>query len=113
MKTRNLVERAFGVLKNQFQALKTRLRVKKPETAAKLIVCAGVLHNLCIIYGEEGDDLAGEEVDPPHLAAAVHDAALAGLVFREEERRRLELLQSFLLSLQRQPICHCQDWLIA
>ena len=45
--TRRLIENAFGVLKNRFSCLRSKLRVT-PERACKIIKCCTVLHNLAI-----------------------------------------------------------------
>lgn len=62
-KTRNTVERAFGALKARFQALKSGLRVRNMERASQLIVCAAIIHNLCILLGDDVEDMA-EDVQP-------------------------------------------------
>jgi hypothetical protein len=64
MKTRNTVERTFGLLKKRFYALQTTMRVKNMELAGKLVICAAVLHNLCISHGDFGEDLNPGQVDP-------------------------------------------------
>ena len=45
IRTRNTVERLFGVWKRRFSCLETGLRVKK-ETALVIIVATAVLHNV-------------------------------------------------------------------
>lgn len=52
MKTRNSVERSFGVLKQRFTALKSGLRVRDMVFTSKLVVAAVILHNLCIMHGD-------------------------------------------------------------
>lgn len=51
IRTRNVVERQYGVLKRRFPALAYGLRVNVP-TAQKLIVAAAILHNICIEQNE-------------------------------------------------------------
>jgi hypothetical protein len=63
MRTRNIVERAFGVVKNRFYALSTGLRVPDMEMASKLIICAMILHNLSIEFGDNGDEPDQEDDD--------------------------------------------------
>lgn len=72
IRTRNVVERQYGVLKRRFPVLRHGLNVALP-TAQKLIVAAAILHNICI---EEG------EVDV--------DAEVAVAINAEEERRACE-----------------------
>ena len=63
------VEKAFGVLKRRFPALKHGLRLRKPQDICLLILCAFVLHNMCIQYKKDGFDsiidgpLVGEEIE--------------------------------------------------
>ncbi|XP_047146181.1 putative nuclease HARBI1 [Hydra vulgaris] len=56
-KTRNVIERCFGVLKNRFYSLQVPIRFSKVENAAKLIVCACMIHNMCLKVGDEGEEL--------------------------------------------------------
>jgi hypothetical protein len=74
--TRNLIERAFGVLKKRFYALKTGFRVRNMEFAAKLVICAVVLHNMCILHGDVGEDLAdtSDSEQPPPDPPATGEA---------------------------------------
>lgn len=51
VRTRNVVERQYGVLKRRFPALAYGLRVRT-ETAQKLITVAAMLHNICIDRSE-------------------------------------------------------------
>ena len=44
IKTRNVIERAFGVLKARFYTLKTGIRLNDPAQASKLNVAATILH---------------------------------------------------------------------
>jgi hypothetical protein len=88
IRTRNTIERCFGILKNRFLALKSILRVRNMELAAKIIICAAVLHNLCITHGDDIDDL--EDLGPqPQRAGDVPDGPF-------QEARRQQLLRSFL-----------------
>ena len=65
VKTRNCVERSFGVLKKRFNCLKIALRTELRTTKTIIMACA-VLHNWAIDYGlplEEDDDDQEEEED--------------------------------------------------
>ncbi len=87
--TRNLIERAFGVLKKRFYALKTGFRVRNMEFAAKLVICAVVLHNMCILHGDVGEDLAdtSDSEQPPPDPLATGEA---------RDRRRQQLMPFFM-----------------
>jgi len=75
-----VVERAFGVLKNRFFALKTGIRLKDPKEASKIIVSACILHNLAIRFG------ANLPMQP---------SGETGTAAENRERRRNQLLQFF------------------
>lgn len=92
-RTRNCIERCFGVVKKRFYALTTGLRVRSPETAGKLIQCAFLLHNMCLRNGDIGQDFQvqaaeqrGDLTDP----ADGFDPSVTG-----NDRRRQFILQSF------------------
>jgi len=55
--TRNTVERTFGVVKRRFYSLSTGLRVKKLSDASKIVISCFILHNLCIQFGDNVEDL--------------------------------------------------------
>lgn len=52
IKTRNTVERAIGLWKRRFPCIALKLRTKIPRTLA-IIVATAVLHNICIISGDD------------------------------------------------------------
>lgn len=59
IRTRNTVERFFGVIKRRFPCLQNGLRLKL-ETVPKVIVACGVLHNIC---KQQNDILPEENID--------------------------------------------------
>jgi nuclease HARBI1 len=89
-KTRCIVEHTFGIIKHRFYALKTGLRVRKIELASDLIKCAGILHNLCLEMGDDGQDFNDEVVD------ALGDQAEDAQEDEHQEGRRQEILQMFV-----------------
>ena len=89
-RTRNTVERSFGVLKNRFYSLKTGLRVREMEFAAKLVICAAIVHNLCIDDDDDGQDFDDGDGGAPANQEAPVQANLAPV-----ETRRQQLLQVF------------------
>jgi hypothetical protein len=60
-KGRVKIENAFGVLKNRFQILKN-LNVQVDKAADVIVACC-VLHNICILAGQ---DAGGEDLRDPH-----------------------------------------------
>ncbi|KAJ8911003.1 hypothetical protein NQ315_011268 [Exocentrus adspersus] len=69
IRTRNVVERQYGVWKRRFMILRLGMRLKL-DTIRAVIVATAVLHNLAIDMGEEIpndwlDDLADENIAEP------------------------------------------------
>ena len=88
-KTRNIIERCFGIVKNRFYALKTGIRLHNVEDASKFIMCGFVIHNLCIRHRNNGNDFEEreeEQADENLAQANQNDRAL---------NRRLQLLNYF------------------
>ncbi|KAK4876009.1 hypothetical protein RN001_012431 [Aquatica leii] len=52
IKTRNVIERAFGIWKRRFPCLSLGMKLKK-QTVLQIITATAVLHNLCIILKDE------------------------------------------------------------
>ncbi|XP_004212115.1 putative nuclease HARBI1 [Hydra vulgaris] len=88
-KTRNTIERCFGIVKNRFYALKTGIRLHKVEDASKLIMCGFVIHNLCLRYGDNGNDF--ENGDEEHVYESLTQANQNDDAFN----RRNQLLNNF------------------
>jgi hypothetical protein len=97
IKTRNVVERMFGCLKNRFYALKTGIRLKDPKEASKLIVSAAILHNLCIRYGDNGEELSDDEEEgqEDEVNQAMPEAEEGVTATDMRERRRNQILHFF------------------
>lgn len=69
IRTRNVVERMYGVLKRRFPVLRHGLNVSLP-TAQKLIIAAAILHNICI---EEGEVDVDELVENENVEESVNE----------------------------------------
>ena len=77
MRTRNCIERAFGVLKRRLACLSIPVRTKLTTTKRIMMVCA-ILHNIAVDYripppGEEEPPVVEEEGvvgNLPDVAAA-------------------------------------------
>ncbi|XP_054709621.1 putative nuclease HARBI1 [Uloborus diversus] len=61
-KTRNPIERCFGVLKSRFRYLiQDRKLHHHPVVAARIVNACAVLHNMCILHDiEDPDDISSE-----------------------------------------------------
>ena len=57
------IEKAFGVLKRRFPALKTEVRLVDPTEICKLIHSAFILHNICLERNDGTDELAEDLVE--------------------------------------------------
>ncbi|XP_052760293.1 putative nuclease HARBI1 [Mya arenaria] len=78
--TRNVIERAFGVLKRRFHILHTEIRMK-PLKVSKIVVCCVVLHNLAKLWGEPEEFPPEDDQQPPTVLN--HDDDMSGKAVRE------------------------------
>ncbi|WAR13889.1 HARB1-like protein, partial [Mya arenaria] len=78
--TRNVIERAFGVLKRRFHILYTEIRMK-PLKVSKIVVCCVVLHNLAKLWGEPEEFPPEDDQQPPNVLN--HDDDMSGKAVRE------------------------------
>ena len=99
IRTRNVVERAFGVIKSRFFALKTGIRLKDPAQASQLIISAVILHNLCIRFGDKGQELDDtdntDDLDTDRDEDPEPELQEGGTATEIRERRRTQILQFF------------------
>lgn len=63
-KTRNLVERSFGILKRKFPILSRRLQ-NKLRTSINIIICCAILHNITRL---ENVDIPEENINAQNIA---------------------------------------------
>ena len=93
VRTRNGVERCFGVLKHRFFSLQNRIRLQSLEQASKLVQCACIVHNMCISENDDGMDLPDVNIPdlPEHQVAQDPPVNLP-----QAGRRRHQLLQHFI-----------------
>lgn len=79
IRTRNIVERVFGIWKRRFPCLRRGLLVKLETTMA--IICAtAVLHNIAVNRHENMDEEEIVQIAVPNIA---HDNQI-GLLFRRQ-----------------------------
>ncbi|XP_012566446.1 putative nuclease HARBI1 [Hydra vulgaris] len=88
-KTRSIIERCFGIVKDRFYALKTGIHLHKVEDASKLIMCGFVIHNLCLRYGDNDNDF--EKCDEEQASENLTQADQNDGAFN----RRNQLLNNF------------------
>ena len=89
-KTQCTIERAYGVLKKRFCALMMGMRVRNMKRTAKLVQCAVILHNICILFSNNGDDLLDDE------DLDIVDDKLDIDHGEEQQDKQQQLLQHFL-----------------
>lgn len=88
---RMAIERAFGMLKRRFPALSFGVRLKKLEDTCALITAAFVLHNICIVLGDEIDfDGNSAPVQIPFNDEDVDEPSVEGIAVREEIKAKFE-----------------------
>lgn len=92
IRTRNSVERAFGVWKRRFACLKTKLQTETDRSAAIITACAA-LHNFAHALREPCPDGPGPEPEDSDSGTAGHDTQLGS-------RMRRHLIQRCFSSVQ-------------
>ncbi|KAL1477841.1 hypothetical protein MTO96_035430 [Rhipicephalus appendiculatus] len=95
-RTRVRIENAFGVLKNRFRQL-LFLEFHTPERATKFILACCVLHNICIINGEQDmDDESGTDGSSHEDAQDTKESTATARLLRQlGEAKRRRLARSF------------------
>lgn len=88
IRTRNIIERFFGVIKRRFPVLSLGMRLKL-ETVQDVIVATAVLHNLTRNQNEE---------DPPVLIDVVEDDVVINDDIRERARPRDNMVRESLIA---------------
>lgn len=95
-KTRSIVERSIGILKNRFPCLKDTLRVKSPTQAAEIVKACVTLHNFCIA---EGDSIGDADAVPQNTSPEERNDNstwhMTEVSFLERTERRSQLINSF------------------
>lgn len=66
---RQVIERAFGMLKGRFRRLKY-IHLKSMEEICKTIIAACILHNICIFENDRFEDILYNDVDIPQCPVA-------------------------------------------
>ncbi|KAF0735571.1 putative nuclease HARBI1 [Aphis craccivora] len=61
IRTRNTVERCFGVIKRRFPILAYGIRMKKIDTIMAIITSTFILHNIAIQFNVEIPDIDGND----------------------------------------------------
>lgn len=92
VKTRTVVERAFGILKMRFRALfKSGLRVMSMNYAADIITACVILHNLCIAHNDNVTEfLENLEEHFPTVPRAIPVTDKDAQEAQTRRRRRIE-----------------------
>ena len=83
------------MLKKRFYALATILRVRSLEQASKLTQCGFIVHNMCLDFGDNGDDLEEVDYNGQNPASRIFQQD-PPILMQQVANRRQELLQSFI-----------------
>lgn len=70
IKTRNLIERTFGIWKKRFSVLSKPMRTALPNSQRIVTACA-ILHNICILNRLPVDEV--DDLDEQHIVDEFHD----------------------------------------
>ncbi|CAG4966662.1 unnamed protein product [Parnassius apollo] len=71
IRSRNSIERCFGVLKSRFRRLLSKMEYEPTKVGCIVNACA-VLHNVCITAGLSFPDIVDEEALAPDASTADH-----------------------------------------
>ncbi|CAG4940186.1 unnamed protein product [Parnassius apollo] len=71
IRSRNNIERCFGVLKSRFRCLLRKMEYEPTKVGCIVNACA-VLHNVCITAGLSIPDIVDEEALAPDASTADH-----------------------------------------
>ncbi|CAJ1061399.1 hypothetical protein H4Q32_000108 [Xyrichtys novacula] len=71
-KARNIIERAFGMMKARWRSIFLRALEVKPAFASEVVTCCAILHNICMDNGDlfEAEPPPEEDGPPPCSDAA-------------------------------------------
>ena len=78
IRTRNVVERCFGVLKRRFPILAYSCRLKI-DTLLTIIVATSVLHNICLKTNDTEAPPAPEEINEQDLEVQINDGQMPNI----------------------------------
>lgn len=92
--TRMKVENAFGILKNRFRILKAPLAQKSFDDMALIIKACIVLHNLLILFNDEGNEYLEAIADQGNLGDLSN--GVEGQAARDRRDRLKEYMYSIL-----------------
>ncbi|KAF9800223.1 hypothetical protein SFRURICE_004436 [Spodoptera frugiperda] len=92
IRTRNTVERCFGVCKNRFPVLRRQITLNLNRVQAIIVACF-VLHNIAI----DANDRNFEDYSDSHIEPHEENLALSGSDFNNNTRNRL--VQEYFLPL--------------
>lgn len=91
-KTRCLIERSIGILKNRFPCLH-KLRVKTPIYAAAVVKACVTLHNMCINVEGAPDEAVLQYIDDYLDEHEANEPVGLGII--ENQERRQQIIELF------------------
>ena len=106
-KTRSVVERCIGVVKSRFRCIDRSGGVLQytPERACKIITCAFILHNICIMYRLPIPDIPDD--DDPEGDVPVPAPCNTGMQVRQDLIRRRFMWRKTTINHTWKPLSDC------
>ncbi|XP_063903772.1 putative nuclease HARBI1 [Zophobas morio] len=94
IRTRNVIERTFGVCKRKFPVLAYGCRLKK-ETVLSIIIACAVLHNIARQMGEDEPPLPAD-INQHELQQLIEDGQIPEVNVIDNQRRGSEIRRNFI-----------------
>lgn len=85
------IERTFGLLKGRFRCLLHQLPINRTDLIAHFILACCVMHNICILRGDDLDILLNDEVNDNVFQEIAADNVQTGVIKRDLICERLPI----------------------
>ncbi|XP_066935518.1 putative nuclease HARBI1 [Clytia hemisphaerica] len=96
--TRNVIERAFGVMKGRFRRLTEKIQITDPEEICKLTMVACILHNFCLLEEERLFTDADDSDDDTETFEELDVNDDKALEVRRNRKRKIEDIEPCLVT---------------
>lgn len=92
IRTRNVVERSYGVWKRRFPVLSLGIRLHLSKVEA-IIIATAVLHNICILQNEKLPPTTQDIEEQIHIGNAVNNEEINTYLNDSNDRTRTNIIQ--------------------